>query len=164
MITRESLKHIVMLTYLTDPMLDKLAHIVDFLKFDKGEIIFREKEPAGRFYMLKAGHIILEQRISEQLTACIASIKPGFSFGWSAMMDNATYTVDAVCEAPSEAFSFKSERFRMLIQQDPELGLRIYQRLMVIIKKRLDIRTEQFRQAIMHHPDMQPLFSDCKIP
>ena len=60
MITRESLKQIVMLTYLTDPMLDKLAHIVDFLKFDQDEIIFREKERAERFYMLKAGHIILE--------------------------------------------------------------------------------------------------------
>ena len=158
MITREDLKQIVMLTYLTDPMLDSLAQIIDFLKFDKYEIIFREKEPSTRFYMLKAGQVLLEQRISDQVSACVGAIKPGYSFGWSAMMENETYTVDAVCEEPSEVFSFTSEKFRKLFQQDPEMGLRIHQRLLVIIKKRLDIRTEQFRKAIMHHPDMQSLF------
>ena len=158
MITRQDLKQIVMLTYLTDPMLDSLAHIVDFLTFNKDEIIFREKEPSTRFYMLKAGQVLLEQRISDQVTACVAAIKPGYSFGWSAMMEGEAYTVDAVCEESSEVFSFTSEKFRALIQQDPEIGLRIHQRLLVIIKKRLDIRTEQFRKAIMHHPDMRSLF------
>ena len=38
------------------------------------------------------------------------------------------------------------------------MGMRMHQRLLVIIKKRLDVRTEQFRQAIMNHPDMQSLF------
>lgn len=158
MITRQDLKQIVMLTYLTDPMLDSLVQIIDVLKFDKDEIIFREKEPSTRFYMLKAGQVLLEQRISDEVTACVAAIKPGYSFGWSAMMENETYTVDAVCEEPSEVFSFTSEKFRKLFQQDPEMGLRIHQRLLVIIKKRLDIRTEQFKKAIMHHPDMQSLF------
>ena len=158
MITRQDLKQIVMLTYLTDPMLDNLAQIVDVLKFDKDEIIFREKEPSGRFYMLKSGQVLLEQRISDQVTACVAAIKPGYSFGWSAMIKNERYTVDAVCEEPSEVFSFKSEKIRNLFEQDPEMGMRMHQRLLVIIKKRLDIRTEQFRQAIMNHPDMQSLF------
>jgi len=158
MITGEDLKQIVMLTYLTDPMLDSLTQIIDVLKFDKDEIVFREKEPSTRFYMLTAGQVLLEQRISDQVTACVAAIKPGYSFGWSAMMENEIYTVDAICEEPSEVFSFTSEKFRKLFQQNPEMGLRIHQRLLVIIKKRLDIRTEQFRKAIMHHPDMQSLF------
>ena len=34
MVTKEDLKQIVMLTYLTDSMLDQLAHIIDILKFD----------------------------------------------------------------------------------------------------------------------------------
>ncbi len=158
MINREGLKQIVMLTYLTDPMLDSLAQIVDVLKFDKDEILFREKEPSTRFYMLTAGQVLLEQRISDQVTAFVAAIKPGYSFGWSAMIENETYTVNAVCDEPSEIFSFTSEKIRRLFEQDPEMGLRMHQRLLVIIKKRLDIRTEQFRKAIMHHPDMQSLF------
>lgn len=158
MITREDLKQIVMLTYLTDPMLDNLARVVDVLKFDKDEIIFREKEPSERFYMLKSGQVLLEQTISDQVTAYIGAVKPGYSFGWSAMMENEAYTISAICEEPAEVFSFKSEKIRKLFQQDPEMGLRMHRRLLVIIKKRLDIRTEQFRKAIMNHPDMQSLF------
>jgi hypothetical protein len=138
MLNRDDLKRIVMLTHLTDPMLDRLAKIVDVLKFDEDEYIFRV----------------------EQVTACVAAIKPGLSFGWSAMLENADYTVDALCGAPCDVFSFKSAKINVLFEQDPEMGLRFYRRLLVIIKKRLDIRTEQFRQAIKNHPDMQVCFND----
>jgi CRP-like cAMP-binding protein len=158
-ITRADLKQIVMLTYLSDPMLDDLARIIDVLKFDREEVIFRERTPSERFYMLKTGHVLLEQRISAHVTACVAAIKPGYSFGWSAMMENERYTVSAICQEPSEVFSFKTAKVQQLYRQNPEMGLRMHKRLLVIIKKRLDIRTEQFRQAIMHHPDMQALFT-----
>ena len=105
MITKEDLKQIVMLTYLTDSMLDNLAQIIDLLKFDRDEILFRENDPAERFYMMRSGNVLLEQRISEQVTACIGSIKPGFSFGWSAMTEDGLYTSDAVCVEPSEIYA-----------------------------------------------------------
>jgi CRP-like cAMP-binding protein len=155
MLTRNDLKQIVMLTHLTDPMLDRLATVVDILKFDKDEIIFKAGDPATRFYMLRSGRVLLEQRISDQVTACVAAIKPGFSFGWSAMLEDGKYTMDAVCEDACEIFSFKAAKVNTLFEQDPEMGLRMYRRLLVIVKKRLDIRTEQFRQAIKNHPDMQ---------
>jgi len=159
MVTKDDLKQIVMLTYLTEPMQEKLAGIVDLLKFDKEEVIFRENEPAERFFMLRAGSILLEQPITETATACVGSIKPGYSFGWSAMVEESFYTSDAVCVEPSEVFSFRREKINQLFELDPEMGFRFYQRLLVIIKKRLDYRTEQFRRAIMNHPDMQRLFS-----
>jgi CRP-like cAMP-binding protein len=157
-LTKEDLKEIVMLAYLTDPMLDRLSQIIDVLKFDKDEILFKEGEPADRFYMLKSGSVLLEQMISDKVTACVGSVKPGFSFGWSTMVDNGVYTTDAVCIEASEVYSFKREKINKLFEQDPEMGFLMYQRLLEIIKKRLDYRTGQFRQAIKDHPDMQNLF------
>ena len=160
MVTVDDLKQIVMLTYLTDPMLENLAEIVDVLKFDKDEVIFKENEPAKRFYMLRAGSILLEQSVSEDVTACVGSIKPGYSFGWSSMVEEASfYTTDAVSVEFSDVFSVRRERIRQLFERDPEMGFRFYQRLLVIIKKRLDYRSVQFRQAIVNHPDMQELFT-----
>jgi CRP-like cAMP-binding protein len=159
MVTGEDLKKIVMLTYLTDSMLDNLAQIIDILNFDRDEILFRENEPAERFYMLKSGNVLLEQRISDEVTAVIASIEPGLSFGWAAMVAGSAYGSDAVCVEPSEIYSFKQYKAQELFAQNPEMGFRMYQRLLVIIKNRLDHRTEQFRQAIKNHPDMHNLFS-----
>ena len=160
MVQRDDLKQIVMLTYLSDEMLDHLTTIVDILKFDREEVLFRENQWADRFYMMRSGLIILEQKISEDVTAIVGSIKPGYSFGWSAMVEDGTYTVDAICVEPSEVLSFKREKIDRMIQQNPQMGLILYQRLLVIIKKRLDYRTEQFRQAIMNHPEMHQLFSE----
>ena len=159
MLTREDLSQIVMIAHLTDAMQDRLAQIIDALNFDKDEIIFREGEPADRFYMLRSGNVLLEQRISDKVTACVGSVKPGFSFGWSAMVDNGVYTTEAVCIEPSEIYSFKRDKINNLFAQDPEMGFRIYQLLLEMIKKRLDYRTGQFRHAIADHPDMQNLLS-----
>ena len=164
MVTKEDLNKIVMLTYLTDSMLDKLIRIIDVLNFEKDEIIFKENAPAERYYMMNTGNVVLEQRISDEVTAIVGSIKPGYSFGWSAMLPDGLYTVDAICVEPSQVYSFKREKIERLFAEDPEMGLRMYRRLMVIIKKRLDYRTSQFRKAIMDHPDMQNLFSDDRLP
>jgi CRP-like cAMP-binding protein len=139
-------------------MLEQLIGIIDVLNFNQNEIIFREKEPSDRFYMVKTGKVLLEQRMSDKVTVCVGSIKPGLSFGWSAMLDNETYTVDAVCDEPCLIYSVKRNKIKKVFEMDPEMGFRIHQRLLVILKKRLDHRTEQFRQAIMHHPAMQNLF------
>jgi len=153
----KELKQIVMLGYLTDSMLEKVAGIVDLLQFEPEEMIFRQNDPADRFYMLSRGHVLLEQKITDRVTACVGSIKPGYSFGWSAMIEDSLYTTDARCIEVSEVFSFRSEKIRKLCSREPEIGYRIYQRLLVILKKRYDYRTEQFRQAIINHPDMQDL-------
>jgi CRP-like cAMP-binding protein len=158
-LTREDLNQIVMIAHLTEPMQDRLSQIIDEFKFDKDEIVFKEGEPAERLYMLRSGSVLLEQRISDKVTACVGSVKPGFSFGWSAMVDNGVYTNEAVCLEPSEIYSFKREKINKLFEQDPEMGFRMYQRLLELIKTRLDYRTGQFRQAIKNHPDMQKLFS-----
>ena len=158
MLSKEDLNEIVMIAHLTDDMRERLAQITDVLNFDKDEILFRESEPAERFYMLRSGSVLLEQRISDKVTACVGSVKPGFSFGWSAMVDNGVYTTEAVCIEPSQIYSFKREKINKLFEQDPKMGFLLYQRLLEIIKKRLDYRTGQFRQAIEDHPDMQNLF------
>jgi CRP-like cAMP-binding protein len=158
MLSRDDLKEIVILSHLTDAMRDRLLPYIDILQFQNGDLVFKQNTPAVRFYMLRRGKIILEQDITELVTACVGSIKPGYSFGWSAMLEHEIYTADAVCVEPCEVYSFKKEKIIGLFAQEPDIGMRIYQRLLVIIKKRYDNRTEQFRQAIVNHPDMVDLF------
>ena len=110
MVTIADLKEIVILTHLTDDMIDRLVSIVEVLTYDDQEVIFKEGNIADRFYMVKRGKVLLEQRIAEHITVSIGSIKPGFSFGWSTMIEEGYYTTDAVCAEPSEIFSFKGDK------------------------------------------------------
>ena len=158
MVTTEDLKKMVIMTHLKNHMLDRIISITDVLIFEDQEIIFRQGDIADRFYMVKRGKVLLEQRLAEKITVSVGSIKPGFAFGWSTMIEEGYYTTDAVSAEPCEIYSMKGEKLRALCDKDPYMGYLLSRRLLVILKKRYDHRTEQFIKVIKHNPDMQELF------
>jgi CRP-like cAMP-binding protein len=157
MISRETLKQIIMLGYLSDSMLDQLVPIAELLQFEGEEFIFKQGEPANRFYMLLQGKVLLEQHITSKITVSLSAIKPGYSFGWSAMLDAETYSTNAICAEQSQLLSFRTGRLKTLFDSNHSLGYVITQRILHIIKKRYDVRTEQFIKVIEHHPDISIL-------
>jgi CRP-like cAMP-binding protein len=157
MLSRKDLKQIVLLGHLTDEMLDKIVPITDLLIFNEKEFVFQQGEKADRFYMLQQGKVILELTVTDKLTISVSAIKPGYSFGWSAMLEDERYTVNALCSEPSRILSLREEKLKALLEQDPSMGYIMSQRLLVIMKKRYDIRTEQFIKTITHHPDIAEL-------
>ncbi len=157
MVARDDLKQIFMLRYLSDKMLDKLIPITQLVHFDKRELIFRQGEKTRYFYMLKEGKVILEQRITDKIAILLSAIKPGNSFGWSAMLDGEEYTIDAVCAEPCKVFTLRDKEIKALFEEDHSLGFIMSQQLLRIIKKRYDIRTEQFLKTLRHHPEISNL-------
>ena len=146
------------MTHLKDDMLDRIISITDVLIFEDQEIIFRQGDIADRFYLVKRGKVLLEQRLAEKITVSVGSIKPGFAFGWSTMIEEGYYTTDAVCAEPCEIYSMKGDKIRALCDKDPYMGYLLTRRLLVILKKRYDHRTDQFIKVLKHNPDMKDLF------
>lgn len=146
-----------MLGYLSDDMLKSLIPITEMLLFDKNELIFRQGEKADRLFLLKKGKILLEQRITDTLTVSLSAIKPGFSFGWSAMLDNMLYSTDAICAESCEVYSFRESKIKTIMENDHSLGFIISQRILYVLKKRYDARTDQFVKTIKLHPDISKL-------
>lgn len=157
MIIEKDLKQFVMLGYLSDEMIAKLLPITEMLLFDKDEMIFRQGEKANRLYLLKKGKVLLEHRITDKITIALSSVKPGYSFGWSAMLDNDVYSSDAVCTESCMVYTFKEAKLKSIMEQDHSLGFIISKRLLHVVKKRFDIRTEQFVKTIKSHPEISDL-------
>ena len=157
MIDVQDLKQFVMLGYLSDDMLKSLIPITEKLLFDKDELVLKQGEKADRFFFLKKGKILLEQRITDTMTVSLSSIKPGFSFGWSAMLEDALYSTDAICAENCEVYSFRESKIKKVMEKDHSLGFIISQRLLYVLKKRYDARTEQFVKTIKLHPDISNL-------
>jgi len=86
------------------------------------------------------------------------SIKPGYSFGWSAILDGGSYKTDAICAEECEAFNFSRENILDLIDKDHSLGYKLTKQILGVIKTRLDYRTDQFIKVITNHPHMQTFF------
>lgn len=157
--TKESLLSIRILADLTEEMLGKLLPFIGLHNYEEREVIFREGERKNIFYMLKEGKVLLEKRVSSKITVSIASIKPGFSFGWSSMLDE-PLRLDAVCSEPSVIYTLDTGEAFRLMEEDPHMGYLIHKQLIQIIQRRLDLRTEQFVRMISRHPDIKPLLDD----
>lgn len=160
MVTRSDVKDIVILSYLTDDMIQKLLPEMELLRFAEGEVIFRRGDRADMFYSLKRGKILLEQRVSEKVTISMGTVKPGYSFGWSALLGDESFTLDTVCGEPCEILRIYAKNLFSLIDQDYEMGYRLMHRLLHMLRRRLDGRTELLMKVIMDHPDIRSLTQD----
>ena len=158
MVSIENLKDIVILSYLSDEMLQKFQPHIDVLHYDEEDLVFKEGDPAERFYFLNFGKILLEKKISEKISFAIGAIKPGYSFGWSAMLgENSGYTTRTVCAEPCEVYSLRAPKLNTLLADDPQIGYLFMQRLLSVVKSRLDHRTSQFVTVLRNHPDIENL-------
>lgn len=155
MLTVDDFKDIVILSYFTEEMRERMLPLVDVLRFDEGDVIFKEGDAAERFYFLKRGKLLLEKRISDKVTFSIGTVKPGYSFGWSSMLEGTlAYTTDTVCSEPCEAYSIRGVKLRTLLDEDPRVGYIFSRRLLWVVKARLDHRTRQLVRLLKNHPDI----------
>ena len=158
MVVIDDLRQIVILGYLTDEMLEKLLPYVEMQTLEEGHVIFKEGDLGVTFYMMKRGKVLLEQKISDKVRVSVGSIKPGYSFGWSAMLGvEESYTLEAICAEECEVFSISRGAIKRLLDDDHSMGYNLMQRILAVVKKRLDHRTEQFLRVITAHPDIKPL-------
>ena len=160
MVSREDLKSILVLRYLSDEMLDKLTPMVDILHFEEREVIFRQGDKGSRFYLLKRGKIVLEKRLSDGLSFLAGSVKPGYSLGWSAMLEEGDYTLDAIATETCEVYAITGDKIKKLLNDDHTMGYIMTQGLLRVLKRRLDNRTEQFIRVLTQHPDIKNLDDD----
>jgi CRP/FNR family cyclic AMP-dependent transcriptional regulator len=157
MIAVRNLKKFVMMGYLSKDMLASLIPITEMLNFDENDMVFKQGEKADRLYLLKKGKVLLEHKVTDKLTVSMSSIKPGFSFGWSSMLENDVYSSNAICAEQCQVYSFKDFKLKEKMKEDHSLGFIISQRLLYVIKQRHDIRTSQLIKMIKLHPDIRNL-------
>lgn len=158
MVSFDELKKIRLLENLNDSMLGKMLPFTQMHLFGDRAVIFEEGQHAENFYMLMKGKVVLEVEASESIMFSLESIKPGYSFGWSALVRGSSYSSHAICVEPSEVMAIPGSRFMQLLEENHSMGYRVMQGIITILKKRLERRTEQFLKSLRTHPDIEKLF------
>ena len=158
MVSTDELNKIYLLGNLTDEMLQRLQSIGEIRKFEDRDVIFKEGQDADTFYMLLMGKVLLEVEVSETMMISLGSIKPGYSFGWSALLPGSAYTSYAMCVEPTEVIAVPGDKFLRILDEDHSMGYRIMEGVVRILKRRLERRTTQFLKTLREHPDIKKPF------
>lgn len=157
MVSIEELKKINVLDRLTQPMLEELQPLTQLNLFGEQHVIYEEGQEAKHFYMLLKGKVILEVEAAELIMISLEAIKPGYSFGWSALYPGSKYKTYAICVEPCEMMAVPGGRFLELLEENHTLGYRFMRGVSGILKARIERRTRQFLQVMSKHPDLQKL-------
>ena len=117
--------------------------------FYPGEVIFREGDPADRFYLIENGTVALESYVHGKGMTRIQTIGKGEALGWSWLFEPYFWHFGASAIEPVDALFLYAPPLRMECEADHELGYQLFKRMAEVMLSRLQATRRQllFRSA-----------------
>lgn len=126
--------------------MDKLMTLGSELHFQKDEIVFREGEESGLFYVILSGRVALEASVNGRLFH-IQTLFAGEELGWSAVLGGRRQFQARALE-PVEAMSFEISRLRDACNANPYFGCAFLERLFRVAAARLETTRLELLKAL----------------
>ncbi|EEF62865.1 Crp/Fnr family transcriptional regulator [Pedosphaera parvula] len=113
------------------------------VNFRPGEVIFREGDPANRFYLIHQGKVALESYVKERGVTPIQTVGAGEVLGWSWLFPPYYWHFDARAVESTEALFFYGTPLREECETDHDLGYELYKRMAEVMMERLQATRRQ---------------------
>jgi CRP/FNR family transcriptional regulator, cyclic AMP receptor protein len=122
---------------LPEDMLELMAGCGTNVRYQAGESMFREGEPADTFFVLRQGRVALETHVPARGAATIETLDAGDVVGWSWLFPPYTWHFDARVLDPVAAVAFDAACLRDKCQADHSLGFQLMSRFAQVLIQRL---------------------------
>jgi CRP-like cAMP-binding protein len=122
------------------------------IQYQLGELIFREGDPANRFYLIERGQVVLESSRRDESAAVIETIGPGDVLGWSWLVPPYYWHFDARATQPTTAIFLYGTRLREQYRQDHDLGYEMMKRMTQVIIHRLQTTRKRLLAVAVKQP------------
>ena len=116
----------------------RLSAMASEMRFQAGELIFREGDHSSFFYLLVSGNVALEV-VSPGRPVRVVTLYAGEVLGWSSVMDGHNgkqFQARALEEV--HALAFDGERLRHTCQEDYALGFWFMRAILKVMSGRLE--------------------------
>ena len=100
-----------------------LAEVVDLVKLDEGETLFRAGEPGESLFLVRSGEVELyvKDNVGQKIILDITSV--GDFFGEIALLDAGPRTATAMALTPCELIELDRDDLLLLFRQKPDAAL-----------------------------------------
>jgi len=106
------------------------------VRFNAGEMIFREGEDADKFYLIRQGKVALET-YAPQRTVIIQTLGEGEVLGWSWLVPPYRWRFGARATELTRAIALDGKCLRGNSEEDHDLGYELMKRAAQIMERRL---------------------------
>jgi len=134
-----TLKSLPFFTGLNEAELKSLSIIASQVSLQRGDLLFREGEPAHTLYLLLDGwvDVVINTDALGERRELVTTLTSGDIFGWSAVVEPYAYTASAICASPVKAIGLKGTDLMALFEIDPRLCSAITRKICQVIADRL---------------------------
>jgi CRP/FNR family transcriptional regulator, cyclic AMP receptor protein len=113
----------------------------------KGSILFRQGEPAQKFYIILSGQISIEVPAIMGPELEIQTVGKNQVLGWSWLISPYRWSFQAEAEVDSELLEFDGDLIRTRCDQDPQLGYTLLKKFADLMATRLDAARQKMMDA-----------------
>ena len=117
--------------------LSLLSECAANVRFRAGETIFRQGDPADRFYLIRDGRVSVEIASPSDGPLTIQTLEAGEVLGFSWLFPPYTWYFDARAAASTRAIALDARCLRGKCDQDPVLGYELMKRFSSILHSRM---------------------------
>jgi len=115
-----------------------IAECAKNVRFNEGDHLFREDEPADYFYVIRHGRVALDVFRPRKGPATFATIREGEVVGWSWLFPPYKWHFDARAVVLTRALAFDAKCLRDKCDDDTKLGYDLMKRFARIMMERLN--------------------------
>jgi len=120
-----------------------LADGASEVKFKAGEVLFREGEPANKFYLIRSGKLIVETRETAKERILVQTLAAGDVLGWSWLFPPFVWHFQARATEPTEAVVLSGAHLLNVAERDHEFGYALMKRVAQVVIHRLQTTRKQ---------------------
>lgn len=120
--------------------------------FPAGAYIYREGEPADKFYLIRHGRVALEVHVPGKTPIIVETLKGDDLMGWSWLVPPFRANFDARAQELTRLVSLDAACLRGKMEQDAALGYELHKRFAPVVAARLAAARRQLID-LYGHPD-----------
>lgn len=107
------------------------------LKFNPGDLLYRQGDPANRFYLILSGRVLIESEIKEHGLTPIRTLGAGDDLGWAWLFPPHFMQFSARAIEPTRTLFFYGTRLREACETNHELGYQLMKRVAQVVAQNL---------------------------
>lgn len=108
------------------------------VRFKEKELIFKEGDPADKFYLIRHGKVSIEIPISRYRSITVQTIHDGNILGWSWLIPPHQCRFNCRALEDTRAIALDGKCLRGKCEEDHELGYELFLRLTKVFAQRLE--------------------------
>lgn len=116
-------------------------------RFNAGDLLFREREPANQLYLIESGKIALEAHEPTDGTMPVQTLGPGDVLGWSWLFPPFAWHFQARAIEPASVIVLSGAHLLVIAERDHDFGYELMKKVAQVVIRRLQATRKQLHVA-----------------